>query len=409
MTSMRNATLADLAVLLQQQHARKIDLVAPASKIRAEGGLIRVTGAEPIIDEDGVTEADGLYRPTAVFDEGVSEKLGIPIQYLRRMRDQRPDLYDANVNGWLHGRKAKYSGPVIDGGTIVREAVPGDDRSFLFRAFRGDQGDGVARALLSDTYKMIDHLDALTAALDGVRQAGVHVEIDGCDLSDRRMYVRIVAPEVQALAPALLANYRSPFTDPHLDEARRHAALDHGWYEPSTEPVLFAGFVISNSEVGGGAFSITPRIVVQVCKNGLTVTKDALRAVHLGGKLDEGLIRWSDDTQRLSLDLVTAKTRDAVATFLDVDYVQQVVAGMEAAAGKRVTDAPEVVKQVGKTLQFDQATITGVLDHFIRGGDLTAGGVMQAVTSYAQTVPSPDTAYDLEAAAFRALTVAAGL
>jgi hypothetical protein len=34
-------------------------------------------------------------------------------------------------------------------------------------------GTGVARALLSDGYKRIDHLDVLTAIMDGVHQAGI--------------------------------------------------------------------------------------------------------------------------------------------------------------------------------------------------------------------------------------------
>ncbi|MEU7912281.1 hypothetical protein [Microbispora bryophytorum] len=32
---------------------------------------------------------------------------------------------------------------------------------------------------------------------------------------------------------------------------------------------MFAGFVISNSETGCGAFTITPRLLVQVCRNGM--------------------------------------------------------------------------------------------------------------------------------------------
>jgi hypothetical protein len=48
---------------------------------------------------------------------------------------------------------------------------------------------------------------------------------------------------------------------------------------------VFAGFVISNSETGCGAFTLTPRLIVQVCRNGMTIIKDAIRAVHLGSGL----------------------------------------------------------------------------------------------------------------------------
>ena len=56
------------------------------------------------------------------------------------------------------------------------------------------------------------------------------------------MYVRVVCEQVRALAPALLAGYRSPFTGA--------AGADN--------PVVFAGFVITNSETGCGAFTPDP-------------------------------------------------------------------------------------------------------------------------------------------------------
>lgn len=400
-TEARDASLTDLRDLLVEQHARKIDVVAPASKIRSTEGDIVVAGTNPILSENGVTAADGTYRPTSVFDEGLADKFGIPLAYVRRLRAERPDLMDANVNGWLHGRCAKMRMPSIDevrtGRTDpveVRPAVPGDERSFLIRAFRGDdQENGIARAFLSDRYSVMDNLDALTAALDGVAQAGAPIDIEGCDLTDRRMYVRIKSPAVTAMAPTLLERYRSPFSG------------DRG----ADNPTVFAGFVISNSETGGGAFSIVPRIVIQVCSNGMTITKDAMRSVHLGGRMDEGVIRWSQDTEEKNLGLITAKARDAVATFLDVDYLTKVIRDIEEKAGKKIVNPQEDVLTVTKRLAFDEATRDSVFRMFIEGGDLTAGGVMQAVTAAARETVDADKAHDMEAQALRALEFAAAL
>jgi hypothetical protein len=50
-----------------------------------------------------------------------------------------------------------------------------------------------------------------------------------------------------------------------------------------------------------------------------------------------------------------------------------------------------------------------ILAHFIRGGQLTAGGVMQAVTSVAQTLDDADAAHEMESQAVRALDIAAAL
>jgi hypothetical protein len=125
----RNASAEDLVALLRDQQARKVDVVASAAAIRAEGGLLVLDGTEPELGPDGVTMTAGAYRPTGVCDAGIADKLGIPSVYLRRMRAERRGLFDANVNGWLAG----------------------DDRLFFIRCLRGQDGEtGVARAWLSD-------------------------------------------------------------------------------------------------------------------------------------------------------------------------------------------------------------------------------------------------------------------
>lgn len=403
----RNATLDDLATLLREQHARKLDVIAPATAIRAEAGRLVITGTEPVISEDGVTTADGVYLPTEICDRGIADKLGIPLPYLRRTREQRPDLWDANINGWLSGYDpagGRRSAPVADP----------DPRSFMIRCFRGDDGgEGIARTLLSDRYGIVDHLDVLTAALDGVRQAGVDVDIDGCDLTENRMYVRIVAPQISVYAPDLLRGYRSPWGGQDVgggwspERVAAAAQRERAAFEPGSEPVVFAGFIITNSETGGGAFQLTPRLVVKVCANGLAITADALRAIHLGGKQDEGVIRWSADTQHRALQLVTGKARDAVATYLDADYVRKTVAALETDAATPVTDPVKTVETISKKLSFTEAEQNTILEHFLGSGQQrTAGGILQAVTSAAQTVTNPDRAHELETVAVKAMRLA---
>lgn len=382
----RNANLTDLLALLKEQTVRKLDVVAPAATLHAEGGLLRVEGTQPTFTDDGLTIGDGMYRPTEVFHEGVANKLGVPVGYLKRLRVQRPDLYDANVNGWLHGHKGDEAHSI--------PAASADKRSFFVRTFQGDSGGvGVARALMSDRYSVIDNTDVLMATMAGINEAGVACDVDGADVTDRRMYVRVRCESVSALAPELLRGYRSPF----------------GGGDGTENPTVFAGFVVSNSEVGNGSFSITPRLIVQVCSNGMTINKDAMRAVHVGAKLDEG-IRWSAKTQDKALELIKLRTADAVKTFLDVEYMRGVIAKLTEDATVEVPagSAAKVVETVSRSLMFTQEQQDGILEHFIRGGQLTAGGVMHAVTSYAQTVDDADVSADLEGAGLKALALAAG-
>lgn len=368
----RNATVADLVALLQAQHAAKLDVVTPARHLAAENGRLRLIGVgEPRLTPDGVTVGETLLRPTAVADAGIADKLGIPLPYLRRLRAEQIGLYDANINTWLDDDP---------------------DRRFLVRGLHDqDGGTGIARALLSDSYRVVDNLDVLMAVLAGVRNAGVPVDIAGCDLTERRMYVKIHAPQVAEYAPDLLAGYRSPFTG-----ARG-----------ADNPVVFAGFVVSNSETGHGSFSLTPQLTVQVCDNGMTITKDAVREVHLGGRLSDGVVRWSADTQDAVLDLVVKQARDAVATFLDHGYVRAKLAEITRDAGVAITDPAATLEHVGKALRFTTEQQATILAHFIQGSDITSGGVLHAVTSAAQTLDDADAAHDLERHGLRAMALAA--
>ncbi|GAA1616256.1 hypothetical protein GCM10009789_82810 [Kribbella sancticallisti] len=389
-TTLRNQDLKTLTAMLQRQQVQKADFVAPAATIRAEEGVIVVKGVEAKLSEDGVTQIDGEYRPTHTFLSGLASKLDVPVGYLKRMHRTRPDLFDANVNGWLHGRKAKVR--QRDGrAELIREAVPGDDRSFFMRTFRGEEGPGLGRALLSDKYKRFDNLDALFATLDGIKEAGVPIEVRGCDLTESRMYVRIQAEGIQAYAPQLLKDYRSPFTGKTGDE----------------NPTVFAGILVSNSEVGAGASTITPQLVVQVCDNGMTINMDVVKAIHLGSRMAEGVIDWSDEAREKEIELMRIKARDAVRTFLNVDYVNRTIARLEVTAGAPVSGADKVVRAVGKKLAFSEEQIEGILDHFIKGGQTTAGGVMQAVTSYAQTITNADVAAEVESQGVEAMQLAA--
>lgn len=373
----RNADLQSLFGLLTEADARRVDIVTPATSLVAHKGNLIVRGAAPVLSADGVTSADGVYRPNTVGVEGIAEKTGIPVKYLRTLHSERPDLFDANVNGWLRGG--------IDRDHVVAEP---DARSFMVRTYKpADDGQpGIMRALLSDRYAVMDNLDILASVLDGVRASGIQVEVSGADLTERRMRVRIKAPQIQALAPTLLAGYRSPFTG----------------LTGAENPVMFAGLEISNSEVGSGAFTIVPRLEILVCNNGMRRTVDAVRNVHLGGRLEAGVVRWSSETQERNTELVRSQTTDAVRTFLNVSYMESVIADLSRKADQPVASEKQV-REVTKASGVTQAQIEDIMGFFVTGGQPTRMGVANAITAYAQTVADGDTAADLEDAAMAVL------
>ncbi len=341
----RNATLEDLAALLRDQQARKVDIVAPAAAIRADGARLVVRETEPVLGPDGVTMTAGAYAPTDVCDQGIADKLGIPAAYLRKLREHKPGLYDANVNGWLAG----------------------DDRKFLIRCLRGDERRRGRPGV--PVRRVQDHRQPRRAARRARRRP--RLRVPGAHRRVRPDRAADVRPGRLRGSPrcwrrCCWPGYRSPFTGA--------AGADN--------PVVFSGFVITNSETGCGAFTLTPRLVVQVCDNGMTITRDAMRAVHLGERHEEGRghLVGQHAGQDPRADHGEDHRRGRPRSWTRA-MCERAVREMERDAGHPVADPQETIQAVSARLRFTDAQQHDILSHFIRGGDLTAGGVMHAVTS----------------------------
>jgi hypothetical protein len=239
----------------------------------------------------------------------------------------------------------------------------------LLRSFIGGGEHALVRAVLSNAYAPFDNLDAVMAVLRGIREAGVVVEVQGADLTEGRMDVRFVCPTVSADIADLVKDYR-----------------------PSDHKVvptqLFAGFRLTNGETGGAAFKLSPRVVVAACSNGLVVEKDVFSKRHVGERLEEGAVTWSERTIQTNIDLITSKTADIVKTVLTETYVEDVANRMRTYKGIEVTKPMETVKVLGKTLKWSDAEIDSLVSTFVAHGDLSVLGIGQAVTFNAQKLPT---------------------
>jgi hypothetical protein len=423
----RNADLADIKRVLDDQRARRLDIVAPSGAIESIGGLIEIDGTEaPLITDTGVETVRGRFLPTLPGDESLANRFGIPAAWLKELREiGRPDVYDSTVNGLIHG--SVYTGQNAPDGT----PYPAHEGRHLLRLLQGDPGEpGVLRAALSDRYKIMDNLDVLLAVLRGARDSGVEVHVGACDLSERRMYVRLEAPAIATVAPLLLDGYRSQLDGPAGREragglrredsrawavGRQHAEAlvrdlpggPGGSRRPQVGDVVWAGLVLSNSDVGNGARYLAPQVRVLACTNGITIGKEASRRIHLGAAQEEGIIDWSTETVERELELITAQVRDSVVAWLSQGFLEEQVNAIEVHAGAPVLRPEQTIREVTKAAGFTKAQAEDILGFFVQGGQLTAGGVLNAVTAYAQTVPSADLAADLEAKALPMLEHAA--
>src|SRR5690242_11863728 len=89
-----NTPVETLISNLEKRDARKLDFIAPAKKI-----LWTPENEFEIQLQDTST---AFYTPSELFKQQVSEKLGIPMHYFRKMETKTPELLAQNVNGWLN-------------------------------------------------------------------------------------------------------------------------------------------------------------------------------------------------------------------------------------------------------------------------------------------------------------------
>lgn len=362
--TLRHADLTTLVETLTEQDARKWDHVVPPSKMRMQKGRLRI--------ETGTSAGNLDLVVNHHCSRQLANKLGIPFDYYERMRANHLDLLDANVNGWI-------------------EKEP---KNRLVRAFTPNGDEGVARSILGDRYRIVDHLPTLIAGLEAIKEAGIRVEIQNADLTESRMIVRLFSPDVLARAPELLKAYSAARMIP-VPLSRTHQVRE--W--DADKDVIAAGFELSNSETGEGALTLQPRLLVRWCYNGAIINVDALRRAHLGAKMDSGDVRWSQSTHRKNHDLVVSQVKDAVTQFLSPDYLQEQVDRFRE-KGTRELDKPvAAVEQICKDVRITDEQTKSILDHFVRQGDPTPFGVMQAVTAQAKSADTGDDQRDLESLA----------
>jgi hypothetical protein len=375
---------------LEALEKRQVDLIVPREAVRAEGGLIHVTA--------GPNNPDMVIKPNWELISTMSGRLGLPAPLLREVewRALNPrtpeDPSDPLAVAEVEGEAAAYT-QWYDSMLNARLRYDAPKR-FMLRTYKPTRKDApyVGRAMLSDRYFPASHVDATYAFMDACNELGISVEEGDvtADLTDANFFIRVRFPQIHTLAPEFLEGYVNPWTG-----------------EPG-DPIIHAGLVMRNSEVGMGAYMVAPQVVVKVCTNGLTVAKDAIKRAH-AGRLNEaeGLFTRSEDTRRLELELLRSQTKDAITSYLTPDWLIATVNGWSKKASRPLAEPATVIEVVAKRLGWTADEKEGILNRFITGKQNTAGAVAQALTAHAKEVPSPERAFALEAMAPDAIEAAA--
>mgnify|MGYP001592021566 FL=1 len=329
-------SLVNLAHELERQLATKQDLVVPTSLLRChtdEGGSCKM-----MIDaKDGVEE----YGITNLARRQLAEKLKIPFAYFERMRTEQPTLLDRNVNTWLQT----------------------DNEPRMIRTL-----DGQVRAVLSDRYRRLDNYDLAENVLP-ILQRLADARFESVELTKTKMYLKVVTPRVE--------------------------------YEIAPGDVVQAGIVITNSEVGHGTLSVQPLVYRLVCRNGLIASDRALRKTHVGRVLqseEDAITVFRDDTLVADDKAFFLKVRDVVEAAVSEATFRQVAQKMQKTLGIKLTGDPvKTVEVLANRYTLNESERAGVLRHLIVEGDLSAYGLVNAVTHYSDDVDDYDRATEFEA------------
>lgn len=345
--------LQGLLATLEYQETVKHDVVANSKNHLSfiNGELIIIDGKEEI-----------TFAPTDHFHTQVSEKLGVPMPYYKKMMGQAINLLDDNLNHWLSA----------------------EDKNFLVRTFRdASSNDNKARAFLSDRYGIIDNHQVLIEALEAIKKTGLHIDIVNAELSETRMFLKVVCPEVEVKATEMLKLYRP--------------SVEQGFG-------VISGFTLQNSEIGAGSFKISPRGVVLACTNGLISTKDELKNVHLGSKMDELGFNKNKDVMNANRRLIQEQIKHAVKIFLSKEYLTKLV-DVYTEIGQPKIEAPidKVIEVVGKTYSISEERKANILKYFVEGADTRRMGLASAMTREVQDLTNADQKHDTEVASFEML------
>jgi hypothetical protein len=367
---LKNLSLTEIVVALQTQNLKKQDFVVPSKFIKMKGSKLQV------INRDKLNSLSDLLLQTGIsFDDEdtlqkmelqvldcchnqIGSKLEIPKKYYDKMLPEKyHHLLDYNVTSWFQDK----------------------DTNFLLRTFIDkDEKTGVARAMLSDRYNVIDNYDVMLATLEAIKESGINIQIESGDITDTKFYMRFVCPDIELEAPDLLKNYRVP----------DGTTGGNG---------IISGFVISNSETGNGKFSISPRAIVLACRNGMIFKNDAFQKTHLGSKMEEySTIDWSEETRQKNYDLVISQVKDAIKHFASQEYLGAKIHELLEKGNKELSFPIEAMKNVTKSLSISDEKESSILNYFVKSGDTNAFGLTQALTYFAQHNATPEERYEIE-------------
>lgn len=333
---LRRGSLTELSAELERQKRNSKDVVVASEAVKA------------VPMEDGIDlkfDSDS-YPLTKYAHQQLAEKMGIPWKYYERMENEkRYDLLSRNVNEWMQTKERR-----------------------LLRILDDGAGPQV-RAILSDKYRPIDNYDLLYTFLNAIKpykEQGKSIEVFQADVNETHMYVR--------------------------------ARLPDDIYEVVKDDRVHPMIMLTNSEVGAGMMAVTLGMWRLVCENGMW-RENIVKRVHLGVKLELGIVEWSQNTLRKNDEALFAQVDDTVKTALHPKRFEKFLQVAQAAAQQQLTgDVVQIIEQ--NTPEFTEDERHKLIEMFAQEIATPAGktkwGFANAITRLAGQTEDADRQAELE-------------
>jgi hypothetical protein len=352
-------SLTDLAAELERQKQTHRDYIAPQGKLEA---MVDASQGGREILLTGINGGMGL---TPYAHGQVASHLGIPKAYYDRMLTEAPGLAADSINTWFQKSK--------DEKRMVRTQ------------------DNQVRAFLSSKFRPLDNFDLAEAVLPTLIGRGVQVQ--SCELTETRMYIKGILPSLSDPLPAGMAY-----------------GMGHEMIRVSPkEGRLVAAIVISNSDIGAGSLRVEPSVFTTWCTNLAIITAASMKKYHVGRSHDEtdNFEVFRDETREADDRAFWLKVRDVVEAAFEQSKWDDAVRQVKGAAEQPIKsdDLPTVVDVTVKRLALPESTGASILKHLSMGGDLSQWGLSSAITAAANAWGDYEQATELERAGGKVLAL----
>jgi len=276
-----------------------------------------------------IGEKDEAFNITRPCHNQIAERLEIPLRYYSKMENEAPELLIENVNTWLQEK-------------------PKD-------VFIRGLGDSV-RALLSDKYRVIDHLDVLYCSLNELQ--AYETEVEDCYLSETEMNVKVKSNQ--------------------LKDFVRHK-----------EDLIIGGLLLVNSETGHRALRVEPRMFRVKCTNGMVIEEFLTRQVHLGNEEFDEIIYLS----------IRRSIRELFGRFGEIIQVLRETTEIKVKSPQRV------INNVVEHYRLSEEQKENILIAFGVEPEYDKYGIANAVTRAAQNEENWEKSLELERIGGRLITL----